>query len=58
MYDPTMATDSHPLRPHPIDNLISSSRRVRLAKLDPLLNLDRLARMITAERHSRSTTAA
>ena len=58
MYDPTPATNSHARRPHPIDNLISSSLRARLATLDPLLNLDRLARMITAERQSRPTTVA
>jgi len=58
MYDPSTATDSHALRPHPIDNMISSSLRARLAKLDPLLNLDRVARMIAAQREARSPTPA
>ena len=58
MYDPSTATDSHALRPHPIDNMISSSLRARLAKLDPLLNLDRLARMVATQHQGRPTPAA
>jgi len=48
-------TDSHARRPHPVDELISPALRARLAALDPLLNLDRLARLITQERSRRST---
>ncbi len=44
---------SHARRPHPIDQLISPALRSRLAELDPLLNLDRLARLITQERSQR-----
>ena len=58
MYDPTTAADSHARRPHPIDELISPSLRARLAELDPLLNLDRVARLITAERQGRPPTRA
>jgi len=58
MYDPSTATDSHARRPHPIDNMISPALRARLAKLDPLLNLDRLARMIASQRQGRPTQAA
>lgn len=47
--------DSHARRAHPIDELISPALRARLAALDPLLNLDRLARLITQERSQRST---
>ncbi len=39
-------TNSHARRPHPIDQLISPALRSRLADLDPLLNLDRVARLI------------
>jgi len=53
MYDPSTATDSHARRPHPIDSMISSSLRARLAELDPLLDLDRLARMIASRRQGR-----
>jgi hypothetical protein len=41
---------SHARRSHPIDQLISPALRSRLAELDPLLNLDRLARLITEQR--------
>ena len=58
MYDPTTAADRHALRPHPIDDLISTSLRARLAELDPLLNLDRVARLITAARKGRPPTRA
>ncbi len=58
MYDPSTATDSHALRPHPIDSLISPALRARLAKLDPLLNLDRVARMIATQRQGRPSAAA
>jgi len=58
MYDPTTATNSHALRPHPIDDLISPPLRARLATLDPLLNLDRLARIVAASREARPPTAA
>ena len=44
---------SHARRPHPIDQLISPALRSRLAELDPLLNLDRLARLITQQRSQR-----
>ena len=44
---------SHARRPHPIDHLISPALRSRLAELDPLLNLDRLARLITQQRSQR-----
>jgi hypothetical protein len=44
---------SHARRPHPIDQLISPALRTRLAELDPLLNLDRLARLIIKERSQR-----
>ena len=47
--------ESHARRPHPIDQLISPSLRARLAELDPLMNLDRLARLIAQERSRRST---
>ena len=43
----------HARRPHPIDQLISPALRRRLAELDPLLNLDRLARLITQQRSQR-----
>ena len=46
-------TDSHARRPHPIDQLISPGLRSRLAELDPLLDLDRLARLITRDRSGR-----
>ena len=56
--DPT-SPDSHARRPHPIDQLISPALRSRLADLDPLLNLDRVVRMINVERAGRrSHTAA
>ncbi len=44
---------THGRRPHPIDQLISPALRSRLAELDPRLNLDRLARLITLERFQR-----
>ena len=49
----TDAPESHARRPHPIDHLISPALRSRLAELDPLLNLDRLAGLITQERSQR-----
>ena len=47
------ANTSHARPPHPVDQLISPALRSRLAELDPLLNLDRLARLITQERSQR-----
>ncbi len=47
------AGESHARRPHPIDQLISPRLRARLAELDPLMNLDRLARLITEQRSRR-----
>ena len=44
---------SHVRRPHAIDQLVSPALRSRLAELDPLLNLDRLARLITQQRSQR-----
>ena len=49
----TATPASHAHRPHPVDQLISPALRSRLAELDPLLNLDRLARLITQERSQR-----
>ncbi len=49
----TNSPDSHARRPHPIDQLISPVLRSRLAHLDPLLNLDRVVRMINVERAGR-----
>ena len=49
-------TDSHARRPHPVDELISPALRARLAALDPLLNLDRLVRLISQERSRRSAS--
>ena len=47
MHDLIGATaTSHALRPHPVDSMISPSLRARLAGLDPLLNLDRVASML------------
>ncbi len=46
----TDAPESHARRPHPIDSLISPALRSRLADLDPLLNLDRAARLVTMQR--------
>ena len=51
----TNAGESHALRAHPIDQLISPALRVRLAELDPLMNLDRLTRLITRQRSGHST---
>jgi hypothetical protein len=51
----TNAGESHARRPHPIDRLISPPLRAHLAELDPLLNLDRVARLITQQRSRRST---
>lgn len=51
-------TPSHARRPHPIDQLISPALRSRLADLDPLMNLDRLARMITAQRAAQRSGAS
>ena len=42
--------ESHARRPHPIDSLVSPALRSRLADLDPLLNLDRAARLIRQHR--------
>ena len=52
------ATTNHALRTHPIDELISESLRIRLAQLDPLLNLDRLAPMIAKQRQTCGPTRA
>ena len=53
----TDAPESHARRPHPIDALISPALRSRLADLDPLLNLDRIERLITKQRGGRRTAA-
>lgn len=53
----TDAPESHARRPHPIDSLISPALRSRLADLDPLLNLDRAARLISAQRAGRRSAA-
>ena len=53
----TTTSTSRARRPHPIDELISPALRSRLAELDPLLNLDRLARLITTERSARAARA-
>jgi hypothetical protein len=53
----TDAPDSHARRPHPIDSLISPALRSRLADLDPLLNLDRAARLVTVQRAGRRSAA-
>ena len=59
MLNPTAAaTTSHALRSHPIDDLISQTLRARLAQLDPLLNLDRLAHVIAEDRQARPPTRA
>ena len=50
--DSTTVT-SHSRRPHPIDHLISPDLRSRLVDLDPLLNLDRAARLISTQRAAR-----
>ena len=47
----------HARRPHPIDSLISPALRSRLADLDPLLNLDRAARLIRQHRAGGRPTA-
>ncbi len=49
---------SHSRRPHPIDQLISPALRSRLADLDPLLNLDRAARLISVQRADRPSRPA
>ncbi|MCA1697990.1 MAG: hypothetical protein LC790_03435 [Actinobacteria bacterium] len=49
---------SHARRPHPVDQFISPALRSRLAGLDPLLNLDRLARLIIQERSRRRSAGA
>ena len=46
----TTTTTRRARRPHPVDELISPALRGRLAELDPLLNLDRLARLIHQDR--------
>jgi len=46
-------TDSHARRPHPIDELISPALRSRLGDLDPLLNLERVTRLIMRQRAGR-----
>lgn len=51
------APESHARRPHPIDSLISPALRSRLADLDPLLNLDRAARLVTMQRAGRRSAA-
>ncbi len=48
------APDSHARRPHRIDSLISPALRSRLADLDPLLNLDRVERLVRQQRAGRS----
>jgi len=54
----TTTPDSRARRPHPIDRLISPALRSRLADLDPLLNLDRVTRLITVERAGRTSRTA
>ncbi|MEA2825691.1 MAG: hypothetical protein QOG43_130 [Actinomycetota bacterium] len=55
MNDLTGATaTSHALRPHPIDSMISPSLRARLAGLDPLLNLDRVASLVAKRPRTRA----
>ena len=49
--------ESHARRPHPIDSLVSPALRSRLADLDPLLNLDRAARLISVQRAGRRSAA-
>ncbi len=51
------APDSHARRPHPIDSLISPALRSRLADLDPLLNLDRVERLVLQQRAGRRSAA-
>ncbi len=51
-------TDSHARRPHPIDQLVSPQLRNRLADLDPLLNLDRVVRLINVDRATRGPRTA
>jgi hypothetical protein len=53
----TDAHESHARRPHPIDSLISPALRSRLADLDPLLNLDRVERLIVQQRADRRPAA-
>ena len=53
----TNSPESHARRPHSIDSLISSALRSRLADLDPLLNLDRAARLISQQRAGRRSAA-
>ena len=48
--------DSHARRPHPVDQLITPELRSRLADLDPLLDLDRLRRLIAQQRSRRRST--
>ena len=52
------ATDSHARRPHEIDDLVSPALRDRLAELDPLLDLDRVVRMIRVQRAGRRLWSA
>ncbi len=47
-------TDSRTRRPHAIDELISPALRNRLGELDPLLNLDRVVRLVIRQRVARS----
>jgi len=47
------APDSHVMRPHPVEELVSPALRARLAELDPMLDLDRLVRLIVRERTAR-----
>jgi hypothetical protein len=53
MLTDSTAVTSHSRRPHPIDQLISPALRSRLVDLDPLLNLDRVARLISNQRAAR-----